>query len=567
MLSSERGLGPRNRILGGGSEGGRCPPPSVLARGDLSPPARAGAGHRPAHGDPLCPGRPRAHADLRHPAHRQLRPRRDLHAGGDGGVLLPRGRGPAPRPHPPRHRRALAPLRPRHRARRVPFAARPVAAARGGLVRHPGENGADLPPGDRAVPRGAAAPRAAARRRGGRRAGGRALRARLSHEGRARHAGHRGGRGDRPHAGGQRQPGGRAQRGPGLRPRRSRRRLRRPDLLAEPGHGPRAHPDVVPHHHRGRPRVHHGHRARRPPRRGAAVGRWSAVRGGGGLRARLRGDDRRPRRAASRAARAGMSVKAAALAVLLVALVALPPLAEPYVLHVAIVVLINAVYAEALYVIMRMGYLSFGHAGYIALGAYTSALLATKLGVSPWLGILAGACVAAGFAWLLGLVTLKLRGIYFSLSVFAFAEVVNAVFRAVDAFGGPAGIANVPRPSIGGVQLNGHLGFYYVVLAAAVVSLLFLYRLAATRFGFSFFFHRTAATEALAESVGIASARHKTLAFVISCFFCGLMGAIHCHYLRFVSPFVFTFFFSTDLVIFNMVGGLGSFWGPLAGSV
>jgi len=191
-----------------------------------------------------------------------------------------------------------------------------------------------------------------------------------------------------------------------------------------------------------------------------------------------------------------MSLKAVALAVLLVALVALPPLAEPYLLHVAIVVLINAVYAEALYVIMRMGYLSFGHAGYIALGAYTSALLATKLGVSPWLGILAGACVAAGFAWLLGLVTLKLRGIYFSLSVFAFAEVVNAVFRAVDAFGGPAGIANVPRPSIGGVQLNGHLGFYYVVLAAAVMSLLFLYRLAATRFGFTLLALRTHDTEA-----------------------------------------------------------------------
>ena len=96
------------------------------------------------------------------------------------------------------------------------------------------------------------------------------------------------------------------------------------------------------------------------------------------------------------------------------------------------------------------------------------------------------------------------------------------------------------------------------MLAAAVVSLLFLYRLAATRFGFTLLALRTRDTEALAESVGIASARHKTLAFVASCFFCGLMGAIHCHYLRFVSPFVFTFFFSTDLVIFNMVGGLGA---------
>src|SRR5580765_651954 len=113
-----------------------------------------------------------------------------------------------------------------------------------------------------------------------------------------------------------------------------------------------------------------------------------------------------------------LGVKAAALAAVLVALVALPPLAEPYVLHVAIVVLINVVYAQALYVIMRMGYLSFGHAGYIALGGYTSALLATKLGITPWIGFVAGGAVAAGFAWALGAVTLKLRGIYFSLSVF-----------------------------------------------------------------------------------------------------------------------------------------------------
>jgi branched-chain amino acid transport system permease protein len=260
-------------------------------------------------------------------------------------------------------------------------------------------------------------------------------------------------------------------------------------------------------------------------------------------------------------------VKAAALALVLAVLVALPPLAEPYVLHVAIVVLINVVYAEALYVIMHMGYLSFGHAGYIAVGAYTSALLATKLGVSVWLGFLAGGAVAAVLAWLLGMVTLKLRGIYFSLSVFAFAEVVNAVFRAFDVFGGPAGIADVPRPMFFGARLNGHLGFYYVVLAAAAVSLVFLYRLAATRFGFALLALRTRDAEILAESVGIDAARYKTLAFVASCFFCGLMGAVHGHYLRFVSPFVFTFFLSTDLVIFNMVGGLGSFWGPLAGAV
>lgn len=260
-------------------------------------------------------------------------------------------------------------------------------------------------------------------------------------------------------------------------------------------------------------------------------------------------------------------MKRAALGAVLLALVALPPLAEPYILHVAIVVLIHVVYAEALYVIMRMGYLSFGHAGYIALGAYTSVLIATKLEGSVWLGFLAGGVVAAAFAWALGAVTLKLRGIYFSLSVFAFAEVVNAVFRAFDVFGGPAGIAGVPRPMFLGTRLNTHLGFYYVVLGATLLSLVFLYRLADTRFGFTLLALRTRDTERLAESVGIDAARYKTLAFVISCFVCGLMGAVHAHYLRFVSPFVFTFFLSTDLVIYNMVGGLGSFWGPLAGTV
>jgi branched-chain amino acid transport system permease protein len=257
----------------------------------------------------------------------------------------------------------------------------------------------------------------------------------------------------------------------------------------------------------------------------------------------------------------------ALLGLVVLALALLPPLAEPYVLHVAIVVLIHVVYAAALYVIMRMGYLSFGHAGYIALGGYTSALLATKLAVTPWIGFVAGGIVAGVFAWALGTVTLKLRGIYFSLSVFAFAEVVNAVFRAFEFFGGPAGIAAVPRPAFLGTRLNTHLQFYYVVLAVTLVSLVFLHRLSWTRFGFTLLALRTSATEALAESIGIHAARHKTLAFVASCFFCGLMGAVHVHYLRFVSPFVFTFYLSTDLMVYVMVGGLGSFWGPVLGTV
>jgi len=137
-------------------------------------------------------------------------------------------------------------------------------------------------------------------------------------------------------------------------------------------------------------------------------------------------------------------VKAAALAAVLVALVALPPLAEPYVLHVAIVVLINVVYAQALYVIMRMGYLSFGHAGYIALGAYTSALLSLRLGVSPWLTIWAGAAVAALFGYLSGYLCLRLRGSYLSLATLAFPLIgLGLLFAFPDFSGGELGVSGL----------------------------------------------------------------------------------------------------------------------------
>src|SRR5205823_6672559 len=133
---------------------------------------------------------------------------------------------------------------------------------------------------------------------------------------------------------------------------------------------------------------HHRHRPRRAADRRAAVRGRRAGGRRGGLWPRLRRDDRRPHLPSRRTAREGM--KRGLLGLVIAALTLLPPLGEPYVLHVAIVVLIHVVYAQALYVIMRMGYLSFGHAGYIALGGYTSALLATKLGISPWIGFLAG---------------------------------------------------------------------------------------------------------------------------------------------------------------------------------
>ena len=251
---------------------------------------------------------------------------------------------------------------------------------------------------------------------------------------------------------------------------------------------------------------------------------------------------------------------------LLSALLILPFLATNYWLHVATVVLMNITYTVALCAVLRMGYLSLGHAGFIALGAYTSVVLSVRFGLSPWLGILAAALMCGAIAWALGSLTLRLRGIYFSLAVFAFGEIVVAIARAFDWLGGPSGISNVPRPSFFGITLDTHFSFYWLAMSLAVVIVAFFARLEKTRFGATLLTLKTESSERLAESVGVDTARHKTACFAMSCAAVGAMGAVHSMYLLFVNPQVFSFLMSTDLVIYAMIGGTAGFWGPVLGA-
>ncbi len=251
---------------------------------------------------------------------------------------------------------------------------------------------------------------------------------------------------------------------------------------------------------------------------------------------------------------------------LLALLLALPFVVSNYWLHVAIVVLMNITYTVALCAVLRMGYLSLGHAGFIALGAYTSVVCSVRFGLSPWLGMIAAAALCGAVAWGLGALTLRLRGIYFSLAVFAFGEIVVAVARAFDWLGGPSGIANVPRPSFLGIKLDTHFSFYWLAMAVAVLIVTFFARLEQTRFGATLLTLKTEPGERLAESVGVDTAAYKAACFAMSCAAVGAMGAVHSMYLLFVNPQVFSFLMSTDLVIYAMIGGTTGFWGPVLGA-
>jgi len=248
------------------------------------------------------------------------------------------------------------------------------------------------------------------------------------------------------------------------------------------------------------------------------------------------------------------------------ALVLIPAVATTYWMHIAIVVLLNITYTVALFSVLRMGYLSLGHAGFIALGAYTCVVLTVRLDMSPWWGILGAGVMSGAVAWGLGAMTMRLRGIYFSLAIFAFGEIVVAFFRAFDWFGGPSGIANVPRPVFFGHALTDHFSFYWLVLCLSLFFMALLYRLQYTRYGATLLTLKTEASERMAQSVGIDAARLKTATFALSCAVVGTMGAVHAQYLMFINPQVFTFLTSTDLLIYAMVGGVSHFWGPVLGA-
>jgi branched-chain amino acid transport system permease protein len=236
-------------------------------------------------------------------------------------------------------------------------------------------------------------------------------------------------------------------------------------------------------------------------------------------------------------------------------------------LHILIVMLFNIIYTIGFWVIMRMGYLSFGHAAYVGIGGYTSAILTTMLNVPVFISIPISGVVAAAIGFGIGKITLQLRGIYFSITVFAFGEVLKTLWLTFNKpFGGPQGIWGIPRPSLFGFKFATHISYYYLILFFFVLVFFFLRSLDRSHFGFTCLGFKTKETELLAQSVGIDTSLYKNISFSISCLIPGMAGALYAHYFNYISPFVFTFALSTDIVVYSMVGGTANIFGPVIGA-
>lgn len=245
---------------------------------------------------------------------------------------------------------------------------------------------------------------------------------------------------------------------------------------------------------------------------------------------------------------------------------------DDYYLHLFIVSAIFVVVALGLNLIVGyVGQLSLAHAAFFALGAYVSALLFFRLKWSMWIGLPAAVLVSGVTAFALGWVILRVRGHRFVIITVAFAEIMKLVATNwVDLTRGFMGLPGIQLPAlyvpgIGVVDISSKERFYYVVLAAALLSFYICYRLVRSSVGRAFVLVRE--NEVLAESLGISAFRYCMIAFVVGAALAGAAGALYGHYVGFVSPDLFNFSYITIMLIMVILGGKGTLIGPVLGAV
>lgn len=207
------------------------------------------------------------------------------------------------------------------------------------------------------------------------------------------------------------------------------------------------------------------------------------------------------------------------------------------------------------------GQFSLGHAGFMGVGAYTSIILTTLLGIdffqSPMgigCAVVAGGLAAAVAGYLVGLPSLRLRGDYLAIVTLGFGEIIRIIFLNMEFVGGARGMPGIPRAS----------DFFWVYLWA-VFTFVFMYRLIKSSTGRAILSVRE--NEIAAEAMGIDVAHYKVVAFVISSFFAGVAGGLFAHYQGFIDPSTFNFNRSVEAVIMVVMGGMGSFTGAALGAL
>ena len=254
----------------------------------------------------------------------------------------------------------------------------------------------------------------------------------------------------------------------------------------------------------------------------------------------------------------------------LLALIALPFVANSFgeAFYIALVtrILIFALAATSLNLILGFGgMVSFGHAAFLGVGAYTVVILSQMGVVDAWVAWPTAIVVAGLFALLIGAVSLRTQGVYFIMITLAFAQMMYYLVVSFKTYGGDDGMSLPARSRIGFLDMSNDAHFYYVTLLACVAVLVLIARVLNARFGHVLQAIRE--NEVRMQSLGYAVFRYKLCAFVMSGALAGLAGALLANQSGFVSPAMMQWSQSGMLMMMVILGGVGHLYGGVWGAI
>ena len=255
--------------------------------------------------------------------------------------------------------------------------------------------------------------------------------------------------------------------------------------------------------------------------------------------------------------------------VLLIGLLALLFMAPLYLNHywlsVGNIIGITIIAAVGLNILVGFcGQLSIGHAGFIAVGAYTSAILTHRFGMPFLVGLVSAGVVAGLVGIIFGLPSIRVKGFYLAITTIAAQFIIIWVINHWNLTGGFQGIT-VPYASIGGLVFSSESSLFYLIITITIICVLVGVNLTRTKVGRAFIAVRD--NDLAAQVMGVNLLYYKLLAFFIGCFFAGIAGSLLAHWAGSLSTEIFSFPESILYVGMIIIGGLGTTLGPILGVV
>jgi branched-chain amino acid transport system permease protein len=250
-------------------------------------------------------------------------------------------------------------------------------------------------------------------------------------------------------------------------------------------------------------------------------------------------------------------------------LVLLPLFLDNYALGIFVMIFFWAYVGQSWNVLTGYtGHISLGHALYLGIGAYTTTFLAQTIGLTPWIGMVMGGFVAVAIALFLGFLGFRfgLRGVYFVIMTIAFAELTRLAVSHIEALGSFTGIFLDFNPSFYNFQFRGNTPYYYIAFGFMVASIIAVRFIEVSKIGR--FIVAIREDEEAAQALGVNTFKYNMIAIAISAFMTSLAGAFYANYIFYLHPnSLFGMSMSIELILRPIVGGLGTLFGPVIGSI